>query len=74
MIDTYTIINYTNSLYLLHCRQSAAMEKVRIPGKDLLDAMMQQLGLPNVVYSTEKARTVGLDATINYPSKHQLDN
>ena len=54
--------------------QSAAIEKVRIPTKDLLDTMMQQLGLPNAVYSTQKARTVGLDATIHYPSKHQLDN
>lgn len=51
------------------------MEKIRIPTKVLLDAMMQQFGLPNAVYSTQKARTVGLDATIHfYPSKHQLDN
>ncbi|KAE8775705.1 3-oxoacyl-(acyl-carrier-protein) reductase 3, chloroplastic [Hordeum vulgare] len=51
------------------------MEKVRIPAKVLLDAMMQQLGLSNVVYSTQKARTIGLDATIQlYPSKHQLSN
>uniref|UniRef100_A0A8R7PQB8 Uncharacterized protein n=1 Tax=Triticum urartu TaxID=4572 RepID=A0A8R7PQB8_TRIUA len=50
------------------------MEKIRIPTKDLLDAMMQQLGLPNAVYSTQKAKTVGLDAVIHYPSKYQLDN
>ncbi|XP_048552330.1 uncharacterized protein LOC125544311 isoform X1 [Triticum urartu] len=51
------------------------MEKIRIPTKVLFDAMMQQLGLPNAVYSTQKARAIGLDATIHfYRSKHQLDN
>ena len=41
----------------------------------MFDAMIQQLGLPNAVYSTQKARAIGLDATIHfYPSKHQLDN
>ena len=30
----------------------AAMEKVRISTKNLLDDMMQQLGLPNAAYST----------------------
>ncbi|XP_044333384.1 uncharacterized protein [Triticum aestivum] len=35
----------------------------------------KKLGLPNAVYSTQKARAIGLDATIHfYPSKHQLDN
>ena len=33
---------------------SATMEKVKIPVKVLLDAMMHQLGLPNAVYSTQK--------------------
>ncbi|KAM3349612.1 hypothetical protein ACQJBY_022500 [Aegilops geniculata] len=50
-------------------------KKIRIPTKVLFDAMMQQLGLPNAVYSTQKARAIGLDATIHfYASKHQLDN
>lgn len=49
------------------------MEKVRIPTKVLLDAMLQQLRLPNTVYSTCKARTVGLNTTIAfYPSDYQL--
>lgn len=49
------------------------MEKVKIPTKVLLDAMLQQLKLANAVYSTCKARTVGLDTTIEfYPSDHQL--
>jgi hypothetical protein len=51
------------------------MEKVKIPAKVLLDTMMHQLGLPNAVYSTQKGRTVGLDATVHfYGCKHQLDN
>ena len=51
------------------------MGKIRIPTKLMFDAMIQQLGLPNAVYSTQKARAIGLDATIHfYPSKHQLDN
>ena len=50
------------------------MEKVKIPAK-VLDAMMHKLGLPNAVYSTQKVRTVGLDATIHfYGCKQQLDN
>jgi hypothetical protein len=54
---------------------SGTMEKVKIPTKVLLDAMMQQLGLPNAAYSTHKGRPAGLDATIHfYPCKHHLDN
>ncbi|XP_044333385.1 uncharacterized protein [Aegilops tauschii subsp. strangulata] len=56
-------------------KKHTVMKKIRIPTKVLFDAMMQQLGLPNAVYSTQKARAIGLDATIHfYPSKHQLDN
>ncbi|KAM3400371.1 hypothetical protein ACQJBY_005317 [Aegilops geniculata] len=44
--------------------QASVMEKV------LLDAMMQQLGHPNVVHLTLNTRTVGLGATVQfYPSK-----
>ena len=37
------------------CNGSKVLEKVRIPTKMLLDAMMQQIGLPNrSVLNTEK--------------------
>ena len=51
------------------------MEKVKIPTKVLLDAMLQQLGLPSAVYSTKKGKPAGLDATIHfYGCKHHLNN
>lgn len=49
--------------------------RVRIPTKVLLDDMMWQLQFLNVVYSTRKERTVGLDATVEFYSlghKHHL--
>jgi len=51
------------------------MAPVRIPTKVHFDAMLEQLQLPKAIYSTHKARTIGLEAAVEfYPSADHLTN